>query len=152
MKKRLAVFMVALAFTSAALALGCGAAYQRCKDCGKVVKTTVLRGIHFDFDKYALRADGTAILNEDVELLKKDPSLDVSIDGHCDIIGSDAYNQTLSEKRAKAVYDYFLANGIAADRMKYQGFGRKKPIVPNDTDGNRAMNRRVEINIIKMRP
>lgn len=152
MRKLQNAFIVLMLLTTA---LYCGCAkviIARCEDCGKVVKVTTLRGIHFDFDKYAIRPDGAPILNEDIELLKKDPSLDVSIEGHCDIIGSDAYNQKLSEKRAKAVYDYLLQNGIAADRMKTVGYGRKRPIVPNDSAENRAINRRVELQIIKARP
>jgi len=116
-----------------------------------VVRVTVLRGVHFDFNKSEIKPSGIPILNEDVKLLNKDPSLDITIGGHCDIVGSDAYNQKLSERRAQAVYNYFLRQGIWTDRMRTIGYGRSRPVVPNDTEANRAMNRRVEIKIIKAR-
>lgn len=150
--KRMLMIAIGVAMLALALHQGCAKSVARCENCGEVVKTTVLRGIHFDFDKYEVRPDGVPILSEDIDLIKKDPTLDVSIEGHCDIIGSDAYNQKLSEKRAGAVQDYFLKNGVATERMKAVGFGRKNPIVPNDTAENRAMNRRVELQIIKARP
>ena len=92
------------------------------------------------------------MLDEDVALLEKNKSLDISIEGHCDIVGSDSYNNRLSEKRAKAVYSYFLGQGIPTERMRTVGYGRTKPLVPNDTPANRARNRRVEIHVIKARP
>lgn len=150
--KKIFTITIITALLALAVHQGCSKSVARCANCGKVIKTTVLRGIHFDFDKYVVRSDGVPILNEDIELMKADPSLDVSIEGYCDIIGSDAYNQVLSEKRAVAVKDYFLKNGIASDRMKAVGFGRKNPVVPNDTAANRSINRRVELQIIKARP
>lgn len=125
---------------------------KMCQRCGHVVKVTVLEGVNFDFNKATIKPAGKEILDKDVVLLAEDKTLDVSIDGYCDIIGSDAYNQKLSEKRAQSVLDYFVSKGIEASRMKAVGYGRSKPIVPNDTPENRAKNRRVEINIIKARP
>lgn len=145
--RKILVVIIALVL-AIPFAFGCAA---RCKDCGMTVKVTVLDGINFDFNKYAITPSGKTILEKDVALLKKNKSLDVSIEGHCDIAGPDNYNQMLSERRAKVVYDYFLSQGIAADRMRTLGWGRKKPLVPNDTKANRAKNRRVEINIIKAR-
>ncbi|MFA4973193.1 MAG: OmpA family protein [bacterium] len=128
---------------------GCSA---RCKDCGKTVKVTTLDGVLFDFNKALIKPEGKKVLDQDVALIKQSKSLDISIEGHCDIVGSDSYNQQLSEKRARVVYDYFLKNGIDAKRMRTVGYGRTKPIVPNDSAANRAKNRRVEIHIIKARP
>ncbi|MFH1830492.1 MAG: OmpA family protein [Pseudomonadota bacterium] len=133
----------------APLSVSCTGA--RCADCGKTIKIDTLEGVHFDFDKYVVKPAGKKILDEDVALLSKDKTLDISIEGHCDIVGSDAYNQNLSERRANAVYKYFLTKGISADRMRTIGYGRTKPLVPNDTAANRAKNRRVEIHIIKAR-
>jgi OOP family OmpA-OmpF porin len=124
----------------------------RCAECGKTVRIDRLEGVHFDFDKYRIKPAGEKVLNEDVALMNRDPSLDISIEGHCDIVGGDAYNQRLSEKRADAVYQYFLKNGVSAQRMRTVGYGRTKPLVPNDTPANRARNRRVEIHVIKARP
>jgi OOP family OmpA-OmpF porin len=130
-------------------ASGCTGA--RCADCGKTVKIDRLEGVHFDFDKALIKPEGKKILDEDVALLGRDKTLDISVEGHCDIVGSDAYNQKLSERRAQVVYDYFLKKGVAADRMRTVGYGRAKPLVANDTPANRAKNRRVEIHIIKAR-
>ena len=142
--------LIVLAIACAALTLsGCR---QMCARCGHTVKVTVLEGINFDFNKATIKPAGKAILDEDVKFLTDDATLDVSIEGHCDIVGSDEYNQKLSEARAKSVFDYFASKGIAANRMKTAGYGRTRPIVPNDTETNRAKNRRVEINIIKARP
>ncbi len=131
--------------------LGVSCTGARCEDCGKTIRIDRLDGVHFDFDKFVIKPAGRKILDEDIALLNKDSTLDISIQGHCDIVGSDAYNQKLSERRANAVYKYFVKKGIAANRMRSVGFGRKKPLVPNDTPANRAKNRRVEIHIIKAR-
>ena len=143
-----ALIVLTLAVSTFALA-GCR---QMCKRCGHTIKVTVLEGVNFDFNKATIKPAGKAILDEDVKLLSGDATLDVSIEGHCDIVGSDEYNQKLSEARARSVFDYFVSKGIAANRMKTVGYGRSRPIVPNDTEANRAKNRRVEINIIKARP
>jgi OOP family OmpA-OmpF porin len=69
----------------------------------------------------------------------------VSIEGHTDSIGTDAYNQKLSERRARTVRDHMVGQGIAADRITTRGFGESKPIASNETAEGRAQNRRVEI-------
>jgi len=140
--------LVTIALASPTLS-GCR---KMCERCGHVIMTTVLEGINFDFNKATIKPQGKLILDKDVAVLSDDKTLDVSIEGHCDIIGSDEYNQKLSEDRAGAVYNYFLEKGIEASRMRTVGYGRMRPIVPNDSEANRAKNRRVEINIIKARP
>ncbi len=116
--------------------------------------TIDLRGVNFDFDKSTLRPDAVAILNEAIEVLRKYPELRVEVAGHTDSIGTDAYNQKLSERRAKAVYDYLTSNGIDAGRLVGpHGYGESRPIAPNTTpDGKdnpegRAQNRRTELNV-----
>jgi len=150
MKRRNLV--IALIMFTIVLPYAAGCTGARCADCGKTVKIDTLEGVHFDFDKYTIKPAGKTMLNQDVALLEKNKSLDISIEGHCDIVGSDSYNNSLSEKRAKAVYSYFLSQGIPSDRMRTIGYGRSRPIVPNDTPANRAKNRRVEIHVIKARP
>jgi OOP family OmpA-OmpF porin len=149
MKTRFMTVLALAAILVLPLLSGCA---NRCANCGQTIKVTVLEGVNFDFDKSVLKPEGKAILEKDVELLKKDKTLDISVEGHCDIMGSDEYNQKLSERRAKVVSDYFVSQGIDAGRMKTIGYGRKQPVVPNDTDANRAKNRRVEVRIIKARP
>ncbi|PBJ82676.1 hypothetical protein CMZ84_11085 [Lysobacteraceae bacterium NML93-0399] len=116
--------------------------------------TIDLNGVNFDFDRSTLRPDAVAILNEAVEILRRYPELRVEVAGHTDSIGSDAYNQRLSERRAQAVYDYMTSNGITADRLVGPvGYGESRPIAPNtNADGSdnpegRARNRRTELNV-----
>lgn len=113
-----------------------------------------LKGVNFDFDKSDLRPDAIAILNEAIEILKRYPDLRVEVAGHTDAIGSDAYNQGLSERRARAVYDYLTSNGIDASRLVGpNGYGESRPIAPNtnpdgsDNPEGRALNRRTELNV-----
>jgi OOP family OmpA-OmpF porin len=87
-------------------------------------------------------------------VLKKYPQLRVEVAGHTDSIGSDAYNQKLSEHRAKAVYEYLTSNGVDAGRLVGPvGYGKSRPIAPNtnpdgtDNPEGRAQNRRTELNV-----
>lgn len=116
--------------------------------------TIDLRGVNFDFDKATLRPDAIAILDEAIGILSKYPELKVEVAGHTDSKGTDAYNQGLSERRAKAVYDYLTSKGIAASRLAGpNGYGESRPIAPNENaDGSdnadgRAKNRRTELNV-----
>ena len=88
-----------------------------------------LRGVNFDFDKATLRRDSIDILNQAVEVMKRYPQLRAEVAGHTDLCGSDAYNQNLSERRARAVYDYLTANGIDASRLAGpNGYGESRPL------------------------
>ena len=116
--------------------------------------TIDLRGVNFDFDKSKLRPDAVEILNQAIEVLRKYPELKVEVAGHTDSVGTDAYNQKLSERRAKAVYDYLTKNGIDAGRLVGpHGYGESRPIAPNtnpdgsDNPEGRAKNRRTELNV-----
>jgi outer membrane protein OmpA-like peptidoglycan-associated protein len=73
------------------------------------------------------------------------PTLHVQIEGHTDSVGSDEYNQDLSERRAGVVRDYFVQQGIAANSIEARGFGKTQPIATNDTAEGRQQNRRVEL-------
>ncbi len=107
-----------------------------------------LKGVNFDFDKSVLRPDAVAILGEAVEILKRYPDLKVEVAGHTDAVGTDAYNQGLSERRAKAVYEYLTSNGVDASRLiGPNGYGESRPIDTNDTKEGRARNRRTELNV-----
>jgi len=116
--------------------------------------TIDLKGVNFDYDKATLRPDAVAILNEAVQILQRYPELRVEVAGHTDSRGTDAYNQALSERRARAVYDYLTSNGIDASRLVGpNGYGESRPIAPNENpDGSdnpegRAQNRRTELNV-----
>jgi peptidoglycan-associated lipoprotein len=145
--KKLSFPLIALVLVTAISFMGCA----RCKDCPKVVKTIILEGVNFDFDKSTLRPDAKNILDDDIRLLKSNSRYRVSIEGHCDVRGSDAYNMELGQRRADSVYNYLLKQGIPADRMDTVSYGRSKPLLPNTTEANMAKNRRVEMKIIQVR-
>jgi outer membrane protein OmpA-like peptidoglycan-associated protein len=84
-------------------------------------------------------------LDRVVSILQEDSTLRLRIEGHTDSEGTDQRNQKLSDRRAKAVYNYLLFKGIAADRMEFAGFGSKKPLAPNDTPEGMSVNRRTEM-------
>ncbi len=107
----------------------------------------ILKGVNFAFDSAELTAKSKDILDEWVGKLKAEPSNKVELAGHCDEKGSVAYNQSLSERRAQSVVDYFVSKGIAANRLKAVGYGKSKPIASNATEEGRAQNRRVELQI-----
>jgi len=109
----------------------------------------ILRGIHFDFDKYNIKPEWAVVLDEGVQTLMKRPNIKVIIEGHCDGIGTIPYNQKLSERRANAVQNYFIKKGIKADRMKTIGYGKTRPKADNATDEGRAINRRVELKVVQ---
>lgn len=77
--------------------------------------------------------------------------LKVEIGGHTDNVGDDSSNQVLSDNRAKAVRDWLIENGIAADRLTHKGYGETEPIASNDTEEGRAQNRRTELKIIGLK-
>jgi len=116
---------------------------------GCPVKLTIdLKGVNFDFDKDTLRPDAVVILDEAVAVLAKYPELRVEVAGHTDSKGKDDYNQNLSERRAKTVYDYLTSKGIDASRLVGpNGYGEARPIDTNETDEGRANNRRTELNV-----
>lgn len=105
-----------------------------------------LRGVNFDFDKSELRPDAIALLDQAIDVLNRYPSVNVEVAGHTDSIGTDEYNQGLSERRANAVYQYLIGHGIPADRLSGpNGYGEGRPIDTNNTSEGRARNRRTEL-------
>lgn len=110
--------------------------------CKSVVR---LRGIEFEFDKAEILPVSRPILDVVADQLRQCPAIRVSVDGHTDAIGSDAYNQALSLRRAQATRNYLVEVGIDAGRLSTQGFGESRPVDTNDTPSGRARNRRVEL-------
>jgi outer membrane protein OmpA-like peptidoglycan-associated protein len=108
-------------------------------------KKIVLRGVNFDFDKYNIRPDAVPILEQACKTLKEEPSIDVSCQGHTDSVGTEAYNQALSERRANSVRNWLIKCGIPASRLTSKGFGESNPVASNDTAEGRAQNRRTEL-------
>lgn len=107
----------------------------------------VLRGVNFDFDKSNIRPDAAVILDEAVRMIGSGSGPAVSIEGHTDWIGTDAYNQGLSERRANSVQGYLIDHGVDASRLSTVGFGEGRPIASNETRDGRALNRRVELQV-----
>jgi len=99
----------------------------------------------FDFNKSTLQPASDPVLQQILDLMKKNPTQKIEVQGHTDNVGGDAYNQTLSEARAKAIVTWLTQHGITADRLTAKGFGKTRPIADNATDAGRAKNRRVEI-------
>lgn len=102
-------------------------------------------GINFDFNSAHLRAESETVLQQMVDLLQGQPDLRITIEGHTDDVGGDAYNKALSEKRADAVKDWLVRQGIDGERLRSEGKGASSPIASNATDIGRAQNRRVEL-------
>jgi OmpA-OmpF porin, OOP family len=102
-------------------------------------------GVLFDFNKSTLQPASDAALQPAANLMTANKTLKLEVQGHTDNVGNDAYNQTLSEARAKAVVTWLTQHGVAADRLTAKGYGRAKPVADNGSDEGRARNRRVEI-------
>jgi len=100
--------------------------------------------VHFDTNKYKLKEGYKVKLNKIIDVLK-DTNQSILIVGHTDSVGSDRYNQGLSELRAREVYKYFIQQGVLKERLDYIGYGEEQPVATNGTDEGRAKNRRVEI-------
>ena len=105
--------------------------------------------ILFDNAKSTFKAQTLPILDAMVAILNEYPSSKFSIEGHTDNAGKKASNQTLSENRAKAVADFLISKGIASDRLTSAGFGDSMPIATNKTKVGKALNRRVEVKVVK---
>jgi OOP family OmpA-OmpF porin len=115
-------------------------------------KVTFAADAFFDFDKYVLKPEGRAKLDDLVSKIK-DVNLEVIIAvGHTDWIGTVAYNQKLSVRRAEAVKAYLVSKGIEKNRVYTEGKGKSQPIADNRTAEGRAKNRRVEIEVVGTRP
>jgi outer membrane protein OmpA-like peptidoglycan-associated protein len=110
---------------------------------------TVLNNIFFDFDSAELKPESATELNKLLDFLVLNPGLQVQISGHTDNIGTDAYNKTLSERRAESVVLFLVNRGIPANRLSFEGFGAERPLESNDTETGRARNRRTEMLILK---
>ena len=118
------------------------------KDMSSDLKTSChveIYGVLFDFNKSTIQPASDPVLQQILDLLKKNPTQKIEVQGHTDNVGGDAYNQTLSEARAKAIVSWLTQHGIATARLTAKGFGKTRPIADNATDVGRAKNRRVEI-------
>ncbi|MFO7790932.1 MAG: OmpA family protein [Bacteroidales bacterium] len=111
----------------------------------------VLNNIFFDYDKYELKDESFAELQKLVEFMENNPEVSIEVGGHTDDRGTAEYNKTLSENRAKAVYDYLIDKGISSERLTYKGYGLNQPVDDNETESGRAKNRRTEFKIVEIK-
>lgn len=109
--------------------------------------STALRNLYFATGRADIEPSSKAELDQLIQMLQSNASLQLEIAGHTDTDGADETNQRLSEARANAVRDHLVANGITAERLTTVGHGASKPVVPNDSEANKALNRRTEITV-----
>ena len=112
-----------------------------------VGESVVLKNVFFETNKYDLKDESRVELMKLHSFMQNNPAVSIEISGHTDNVGNDNDNQTLSENRAQAIYNFLIENGIEADRLSYKGYGETQPIDTNDTEEGRANNRRSEFKI-----
>ena len=104
-------------------------------------------GITFAYDRAVVQPQFQPTLNDVASVLAQYPKTYIDVFGHTDSDGADAYNQTLSERRAASVADYLVTRGVQSARIATRGFGETQPVASNGTEQGKASNRRVEIKI-----
>ncbi len=115
----------------------------------KVGSTVTLKNVFFATASYDLESKSEVELDKLVDFLTENAKLVIEISGHTDDVGDDESNRLLSDNRAKAVKEYLIAKGIAANRLEHKGYGETMPVESNDTEEGRALNRRTEFKILK---
>jgi len=117
-------------------------------DNGQAILVNLPEGVTFDVASYSLKPEFRATLDKVADSLKQYPNSLIDVYGHTDSTGSDAYNQTLSENRARTVANYLQMQGVSPSRIRSQGYGETMPVADNATEEGRRKNRRVEIKIV----
>jgi len=110
-----------------------------------IEKPEVLEGVNFEFDSARLTVNAKRMLREVADRLRHHEQIEIEISGHTDSVGSAAYNNTLSQRRAEAVRKYLMDLGVNGNRMVAVGYGFTKPVAANDTEDGREENRRIEM-------
>lgn len=111
-------------------------------------RTLLLDGVVFAFDSHELQLNARRLLNPVVEMFHRYPDLEAEVGGHTDSLGSSDYNRALSERRARAVRDYLVSQGVSARRLSARGYGKDRPVADNSSESGREQNRRVELRIL----
>jgi peptidoglycan-associated lipoprotein len=109
----------------------------------------IFEDIHFDFDKYDIRADAKPELQKISSWMLKNTSAKLSVEGHCDDRGTSEYNLALGDRRAKAVKDSLMALGVASDRIETVSYGKEKPLCTEKTEECWAKNRRAHFVVLR---
>jgi len=112
-------------------------------------ETIQLNNLFFETGKHNLKIESYPELNRLADFIKENPEIKIEISGHTDNVGSDEYNQTLSERRANEVKNYLTSKGCNSKQLTAVGYGESKPVASNNTDDGKAKNRRVEFKVIK---
>lgn len=112
------------------------------------LKESQFQTVHFDLDKFNLRSDAKASLDNNYNLLNEFPDAIIKIEGHCDERGTVEYNISLGEKRAKAAQEYIVGLGIAANRVTIVSYGKERPAAPGSNEEAWQQNRRCEFRVI----
>ena len=115
----------------------------------EIVKTLVLKGVNFKTNSAELTIESYSVLDGIVPQLVAYPEMEFEVSGHTDNRGSATKNQALSQARAQSVANYFIQKGVDSKRLRVMGYGFSRPMVPNSSAENRALNRRVELNRTK---
>jgi len=117
---------------------------QQLQTIKEMIKSRQLPPVEFEFDKAYLLKSSYPTLDKIAQILINNRKLKLIVEGHCDDVGSDSYNDELSYERAKTVKDYLTSRGVWPDYIKIYGYGKRKPIIYSSTPEARALNRRVE--------
>jgi outer membrane protein OmpA-like peptidoglycan-associated protein len=113
--------------------------------------TGVIHGIHFEVNRAKLRLTSLPLLDDAARVLVDYPSIELEIQGHTDSDGDSEHNLDLSARRAKAVVEYIVSQGVAPERLSWVGYGEDRPLYPNNTEEEKEANRRVEFHLKKFR-
>ena len=110
-------------------------------------KQFVFEDVHFDFDRYTLRAEATRLLDEAIKAMAEDPNLRITVEGHTCNIGTTEYNLALGERRSNAVREYLAGRGVAGARLQAVSYGEERPKHDNTREETRRLNRRAALTI-----
>lgn len=117
-------------------------------NCNRINLATLTAAIYFDYDAASADQSSLRQLNRVVDAMQKCAKLQLQVGGYADSDGGENYNYSLSEKRAKSVLKYIMGQGISDERLKFNAYGEKYPLAPNDSDDGKQQNRRAEIQVL----
>jgi peptidoglycan-associated lipoprotein len=115
---------------------------------GEVFESSLLKDIHFDFDKYDIRPEDTKILKESAAVLMKSPTVKIQIEGHCDERGTNEYNLALGERRCNSAKKYLISLGVPESRLSTISYGEERPLDPGHDEAAWIKNRRAHFIIL----
>jgi outer membrane protein OmpA-like peptidoglycan-associated protein/Tol biopolymer transport system component len=114
----------------------------------EIGRSAILKNVFFDTNRFDLKPESQSALKYLINFMALNPAVSIEVSGFTDNAGNDKLNQTLSENRAKAVYDYLVNHGVNATKLQFKGYGKQMPVAANTNEENRAKNRRTEFKII----